>query len=249
MKKTRTPVVSRALLISLLALAVMAFAGASGAGPLGLIVASEDPVVVESECPDEGDEVVVEDPDADPDDGTEGEDPEGEDPEGEDPEGEDPEGEDPEGDAEECEAEEEPTVEEPAEEPADEVVYPEGREGDCYEAAGLVDTDEDGEFSVDESYGDVVAPFGQKHSMEVLLANCQKNPQAPGLLRALEVHQMHLERWEARAEMRAEREAAKAERAAARDAAKAERAAAREAAKAARAAAKAAGGHGKGHGH
>jgi hypothetical protein len=264
MKKTRTPVVSRALLISLLALAVMAFAGASGAGPLGLIVASEDPVVVEGECPDEGDEIVAGDPDADPDDGTEGEDPEGEDPEGEDPEGEDPEGEDPEGedpegedpegedpegDAEECEAEEEPTVEEPAEEPADEVVYPEGREGDCYEAAGLVDTDEDGEFSVDESYGDVVAPFGQKHSMEVLLANCQKNPQAPGLLRALEVHQMHLERWEARAEMRAEREAAKAERAAARDAAKAERAAAREAAKAARAAAKAAGGHGKGHGH
>ncbi|MGH2682286.1 MAG: hypothetical protein ACRDIX_03515, partial [Actinomycetota bacterium] len=101
MNKPRTPIVSRALLISLLALAVMAFAGASGAGPLGLIVASDDPVVVVGdECPEEGDGTVGEDPDGDADEGTEdpeGEDPEGEDPEGEDPEGEDPEGEDPEG--------------------------------------------------------------------------------------------------------------------------------------------------------
>jgi hypothetical protein len=225
----KTPVVSRALLISLLALAVLSFAGASGAGPLALIVSSDDPpVVVEDECPEEGDEATEEDPD-----GTEGEDPEGEDPEGEDPEGEDPE---------ECEPDD--GSGEDSDEPEDEVVEsPEGdaeaREAECSEAAGL----EDG-ATVEETYGDVDAPYGQKHSTEVLLVNCMKNPQAKGLLRALENHARHLERWEARAELRAERDAAKAERKAAHDAAKAER-------KAAHDAAKAASGHGggKGKGH
>jgi hypothetical protein len=250
MNKTRTPIVSRALLISLLALAVLSFAGASGAGPLALIVSSDDPpVVVEDECPEEGDEATEEDPD-----GTEGEDTEGEDTEGEDTEGEDTEGEDPEGeDPEECEPDD--GSGEDSDEPEDEVVEsPEGdaeaREAECSEAAGL----EDG-ATVEETYGDVDAPYGQKHSTEVLLVNCMKNPQAKGLLRALENHARHLERWEARAELRAERDAAKAERKAARDAAKAERKAARDAAKAerkaARDAAKAASGHGggKGKGH
>jgi hypothetical protein len=256
MKTTRTPIVSRALLISLLALAVMAFAGASGAGPLGLIAGSDDPVVVTDECPDEGDEVVVDDPVDDPEDGTEGEDPDGT--EGEDPEGDTDEGvedgddqgedgddqaEDPEADTEECEP-----VEEDDAEGEDEgtPVDPESREGECSEAAGLVDEEGNSE-TVEDVYGEIDAPFGQTHSMEVLLENCMKNPQAPGLLRALEVHKRNLERWEARAEMRAEREAAKAERKAAHEAAKAERMAAHEAAKAARAAAKAASGHGKGH--
>jgi hypothetical protein len=273
MNKTRTPVVSRALLISLLALAVMAFAGASGAGPLGLIVSSEDPVAVPGDCPDEGDEVVVEDPDGDADDGTEVEDPEGDPDEDGDDQGEDgddqgedgddqgedgddqgedgddqgedgdAEGEDPEGDTEECE----PAPEDESEgEDEGTPVDPESREGECSEAAGLVD-DEGNAQTVEETYGEIDAPFGQKHSMEVLLANCMKNPQAQGLLRALENHARHLEMWEARAEMRAAREAAKAERNAARQAAKAERMAAHEAAKAARAAAKAAAGHGNGH--
>jgi hypothetical protein len=247
MNKTRTPIVSRALLISLLALAVLSFAGASGAGPLALIVASDDPVVVvDDECPEEGDEAIGEDPDGTEDsdgDDAEGGDPEGDDAEGEDPEGEDPEGDDTEGDdAEECEPDD--VSGEDSDEPEDEVVEsPEGdaeaREAECNEAAGL----EDG-ATVEETYGDVDAPYGQKHSTEVLLVNCMKNPQAKGLLRALENHARHLERWEARAELRAERDAAKAERKAARDAAKAER-------KAARDAAKAASGHGggKGKGH
>ena len=237
MNQPRAPIVSRALLISLLALAVLAFAGASGAGPLGLIVASEDPVVVvDEECPEEGDDVAEEDP--------EGElgDPDGE---GEDPEGGDPEGEDPE----ECEDVEEGEDLEEGEDVSPQG-DPEAREAECNEAAGLVD-EEGNAQSVEDAYADVAAPFGQMHSMEVLLANCVKNPQASGLLRALENHARHLERWEARAELRAEREAQKAERKAAREAAKAERAAARAEAKAARAEAKAAAGHGggKGKGH
>jgi hypothetical protein len=211
MNKPRIPTVSRALLISLLVLGVLAFAGASGAGPLGLIVASDDPVVVvDDECTEEGDETVGEDPDGDAD----------EDPEGEDPEGEDPE---------ECE----PGEGEDEEAPDGTVLDPESREAECSNAAGLLD-EEGNAQTVDDVYGELDAPHGQTHSMEVLLANCKKNPQAPGLLRALEVHQRNLERWEARAERRADREAAKAERKAARDVAKAERKAAKGAAKAAR---------------
>jgi hypothetical protein len=93
------------------------------------------------------------------------------------------------------------------------------RQASCEEAAGLSDdlpdltTSEEGEDGSEEKVK------GLDHALEVVLANCIKNPQAPGLLSALR----HL--------------AANRERKAAHDEAKAER-------KAAHAASK---GHGKGH--
>jgi hypothetical protein len=219
-------------------------------------------VVVDDECPEEGDEVIVVDPDGDVEDpdgdleGAEGDDPDEGTTEVADPdEGTDttdPVGEAPEEGTEveepqDCEpVEEEPEAEEPEGEADEAPADPVAHDGECSDAAGLVD-EEGNAQSIEDTYGDLDAPHGQLHSMEVLLANCEKNPQAKGLLRALENHALHLERWQARAELRAEREAARAEAKAAREAAKAERAAAHAEAKAARAAAKAAAGHGHGH--
>ena len=87
--------------------------------------------------------------------------------------------------------------------------------------------------------GEATKGHGLDNAIEHVLANCLKNPQAPGLLNALERLAYNHERHEAHEEWKAEKQAAKDER-------KAER----EAAKDARKAEKDAGtsGHGKGHG-
>jgi len=102
------------------------------------------------------------------------------------------------------------------------------RTTECNGAAGIV-TDPTLEPATEEP----VKTTGLDHAIERVLANCIKNPQAPGLVNALE----HLV---ANRDLHADRDAAKAEARAARDAAKTERAAAHDAAKAARDAAKAA---------
>jgi len=80
------------------------------------------------------------------------------------------------------------------------------------EAAGMSDESTGG--------GSETKSTGLDHAIEVVLANCIKNPQAPGLLNALR----HLV---ANRDRHAEHEAENAERRAAHDAAKAERQAAK----------------------
>ncbi len=107
------------------------------------------------------------------------------------------------------------------------------REAACLDAAGIEpekDSDED---------GDATKAYGLDNAIEHVLANCVKNPQAPGLLNALERLAANRERHEAHDEWKAEKEAAK-------DARKAEKEAAKDARKADRHAGTP--GHGKGHG-
>jgi len=106
------------------------------------------------------------------------------------------------------------------------------REAACLDAAGIDPSDEDGG-------GEGTKAHGLDNAIDHVLANCLKNPQAPGLLNALERLAANRERDEAHEEWKAEKEAAK-------DARKAEK----EAAKDARKDDKHAGspGHGNGHG-
>lgn len=92
------------------------------------------------------------------------------------------------------------------------------RETACKEAAGI----ETAEDETDDGDGETKT-HGLDNAIEHVFANCVKNPQAPGLLNALERLAANRERHEAheawKAEREAERDAAKAER----DAAKADR--------------------------
>ena len=108
------------------------------------------------------------------------------------------------------------------------------RETACLDAAGI-EPSEESEGSDDEA----TKAHGLDNAIDHVLANCLKNPQAPGLLNALERLAANRERHEAHEEWKAEKEAAK-------DARKAEK----EAAKDARKDDKHAGspGHGNGHG-
>jgi hypothetical protein len=148
---------------------------------------------------------------------------------GEEP-GEDP-GEEP-GEGEEGEEPTEEPAEEPAAEPIDEPTEEELRIQACEAAAGLVEEEPvDGEVVEEEKL------TGLDNAIDRVLTNCIENPQAPGLLNALERLTENRERHETHMEAVA---AAKAER----EAAKAERTAAHQAWKAEKAAAKAGGGHG-----
>jgi hypothetical protein len=109
------------------------------------------------------------------------------------------------------------------------------RETACNEAAGVEIT----EPVEGEETDTAEAPtHGLDHAIEVVLANCVRNPQAPGLVNALEHLVINRDRHEARvlanAERKASHDAAQAERKAAHDAAQAERKASHDAAKAAR---------------
>lgn len=81
----------------------------------------------------------------------------------------------------------------------------------CMQAAGI-------EPSEEETGGgdEPVKAYGLDNAIEHVLANCVKNPQAPGLLNALERLSANRERHEAheewKTERKAERDAAKAER-------------------------------------
>jgi hypothetical protein len=95
-------------------------------------------------------------------------------------------------------------------------VDPAEREAECNEAAGLTPPEgADGSGTAEE-----VKTTGLDHAIEVVLANCIKNPKAPGLLNALshlvanrDRHLAHQAEKDAR---RAAREAAKAARQSAR---------------------------------
>ena len=124
-------------------------------------------------------------------------------------------------DGEDAEDAEDQDAEEPEEEPAPEVVDDEERLAACETAAGISEGGTGGE-DVDQEAG----THGLDNAIEHVLGNCVKNPQAPGLLNALERLVANRDRHEAHEEW------------------KAARAEERAAAKAARAAAKAAGSHG-----
>jgi hypothetical protein len=83
---------------------------------------------------------------------------------------------------------------EPTTEPGD-------RQAECEEAAGLSESDEGEEEE---------AVRGLDHAIEVVLANCVKNPQAPGLVNALRHLAENRERKMAHDEAKAERKAAHA---------------------------------------
>lgn len=109
----------------------------------------------------------------------------------------------------------------------------EDRQADCEAAAGVSPVGPDPGTVTED-----VKLTGLDNAIERVLANCVKNPQAPGLLNALEHLIANRDRHQAK-------EAEKALRAAER----AERKAAREAWKAAKKAAREAGGHGTGQDH
>lgn len=111
----------------------------------------------------------------------------------------------------------------------------------CETAAGLVEEAPEGEVAEEEPVEEEQLT-GLDNAIDHVLANCIKNPQAPGLVNALERLNENRERHEAHMEAVA---AAKAER----EAAKAERTAEHQAKKAEQAAAKAAGGHGNSGSH
>lgn len=89
---------------------------------------------------------------------------------------------------------------------------PADREAECNEAAGVSPAGEDEEGS-EGSEGDVETT-GLDHAVEVVLANCIKNPQAPGLVNALRHlvanRDRHLAHQAEMAARRAAREAARA---------------------------------------
>ncbi|HET6713089.1 MAG TPA: hypothetical protein VFI59_05185 [Actinomycetota bacterium] len=96
------------------------------------------------------------------------------------------------------------------------------REAACLDAAGI----DSSEGTIEED-GEAREAHGLDNAIEHVLANCLKNPQAPGLLNALqrladnrERHGAH-EEW--KAEQQAAKDARKAEQQAAKDARKAEK--------------------------
>lgn len=108
----------------------------------------------------------------------------------------------------------EPTEDQEASDSTSDRASSETREADCREAAGMSEASTDGTGSEDEGEG--FRETGLDHAIATVLANCIKNPQAPGLLNALRHlvanqarHEAHDAEKEAR---RAAREAAKAER-------------------------------------
>lgn len=106
------------------------------------------------------------------------------------------------------------------------------REAACMEAAGIDPAEDAEEVPEDTTVDEETKAHGLENAIERLLENCIKNPQAPGLLTALERHEANRLRHEEHEAWKAER---KAEREAAKDARKAERRAGTP-------------GHGKGHG-
>jgi len=93
------------------------------------------------------------------------------------------------------------------------------REAECSAAAGMtVDADGEGDSEATAGGGTVseTKTTGLNHAIDVVLANCIKNPQAPGLVNALrhlvENRDRHMAREAAKAERRAAREAAKTAR-------------------------------------
>jgi hypothetical protein len=108
----------------------------------------------------------------------------------------------------------EPTEDQDSSDSTSDPAGPGNREADCLEAAGMTEASTGGTESGAES--DESTETGLDHAIATVLANCIKNPQAPGLLNALR----HLAANQARQEAHdAEKEA----RRAAREAAKAER--------------------------
>jgi hypothetical protein len=208
---TKRPL-SRSLLLIILAGLVLASAGMASAGRLGFLRASAQKSTVRLDTTtcapeDEGtpdDEGSSEDETTSPGEETPGE----------------------EGNPEECEEPDEgdettePGEGDEATQPGD----PADREAECKEAAGMSTLTEGEGGAADGTEGEVKK--GLDHAIEVVLANCIKNPQAPGLVNALRHLVANRDRHLAhKAELAARR--------AARDAAKAARQSAR-------------GGHGKG---
>jgi hypothetical protein len=87
------------------------------------------------------------------------------------------------------------------------------RQAECEEAAGLSESEEVPDLTSEEgedgSEGEEEVK-GLDHAIEVVLANCLKNPQAPGLLNALRHLAENRERKMAHDEAKAERKAAHA---------------------------------------
>lgn len=202
----------RGFAIGILAGLVLATTGVAGAkhgrglGPSPEVVSlvadepdATDTCVDEGEPSDELPDLTSEEGDSEEGDSEEGDSEEGE----ESDEGESDEG------AKECPpAEEESDEDEPeltteSDDPAEE------RQAQCEEAAGLSDehpelTSEGGEDGSDEKV------TGLDNAIQRVLANCIKNPQAPGLLNALRHLAENRERKMARDEAKAERKAAHA---------------------------------------
>ncbi len=200
----------RAFLMSILAGLVLVSAGMASAGHLGFLRASDKATVRldSTTCDPDGDEATAPgDEAASP--GDEATSPDEEAP----PEGNEPK---------ECEEPDEGdgTTNSGAVDEVTAQADPAAREAECNEAAGISATEAGSDAPSD------VKKTGLDHAIEVVLANCIKNPQAPGLVNALR----HL--------------VANRDRHMAHEAEKAARRAAREAAKAARIAAH--GSHGKG---
>jgi hypothetical protein len=119
-----------------------------------------------------------------------------------------------ESEGEESEAEEEcpPVEEEEAVEHEPEVTSESGdeaRQAECEEAAGLTDEPQP-EVTSEGDEPEEGRSTGLDHAIEVVLANCIKNPQAPGLVNALRHLAENRDRKMARDEAKAERKAAKA---------------------------------------
>ncbi len=126
----------------------------------------------------------------------------------------------------------ETTTDDPSDTGTETPVPPVDREAECNAAAGIVIEPPADPSTEPATTEPVEKTTGLDHAIERVLANCIKNPQAPGLTNAL----MHLV---ANRDRHAAHEAEKAAAKLARDAAKADRTAAHDAAKAARDAAKA----------
>jgi hypothetical protein len=193
----------RGFAIGILAVLLLASAGVAAAkqgrghGPREVVsLVAEDPdssdaCVDESEPSDELPDLTSEEGDSEEGDSEEGDSEEGDSEEG----------------AEECppaeETEDEPEPASGSDEPA------EDRQAECEEAAGLSDelpelTSEEGEDGSEEKV------TGLDNAIQRVLANCIKNPQAPGLLNALRHLAENRERKMARDEAKAERKAAHA---------------------------------------
>jgi hypothetical protein len=202
---------SRSLLLSILAGLVFASAAMASAGQLGLFQTSAVRQDTTACTPD--DEGTSEDEATSPDETTSPD------------EAASPDEEAPgdEGDPEECE---DPDEGDEATEPGDgdeatQPADPADREAECNEAAGI-STPAEGEGGSEggaEDGTEEEVKKGLDHAIEVVLANCIKNPQAPGLLNALRHLVANRDRQLAhKAELaarRAAREAAKAARRAA----------------------------------
>lgn len=205
--KTHHPFI-RVLLMSILAGLLVASAGMASAGRLGFFqtAAEKSPVRHESTTCAPDDEGTSDDQ------GTTEE--EGSDDQGSQDEGtSEDEGSKDEGSSEECEDPEGDETTKPDE--GDEATQPgdpADREAECNEAAGVSPAPE-GEGGSEATQEDAKTT-GLDHAIEVVLANCIKNPQAPGLVNALRHlvanRDRHLAHQAELAARRAAREAAKA---------------------------------------